>query len=125
MPSVDLWLDGDFARVRDACGAKPTEHVLRVLIGQQKLEHWRWAELVETFAISTGKNPPSCREKFVWNALGLHFVCEKIGHGQPQGMVFVGRVPQGKCYWHLTGEEAKRNQITSRILRLRGCTNRA
>ena len=94
--------------------------MLRVRIGQQKLEHWVEGGLEDSFTISTGKNPPSCRENSFGTPLGLHSVCEKIGHGQPAGMVFKARKPQGRCYWQLEGEEAARNQVTSRILRLRG-----
>lgn len=109
-----------FARACEATGTEPTEHVLRVRIGQQKLEHWAGGQLVEVFTISTGKREPSCRENSLGTPLGLHCVAEKIGHGQPLGMVFKARQPQGQCYWQLDEKEGAKNQVTTRILRLRG-----
>lgn len=113
-------MDDEFARACEASGTEPTEHVLRVRISQQKLEHWHLGSIEESYVISTGRNPPSCRENSFGTPLGLHSVCEKFGHGQPAGMVFKARVPQGRCYWQMEGEEGQRNLVTSRILRLRG-----
>lgn len=70
--------------------------------------------------ISTSKRPPSCEEDSLGTPWGLHVIEEKIGENQPEGMVFKGRVPTGKCYWEYKGEEAETNLITTRILRLRG-----
>ena len=72
------------------------------------------------FAISTSKNPPSCLEDSLGTPTGLHRIEDKIGGDQPEGMVFKGRQPTGRQFTEYTGEEAQRNLITSRILRLRG-----
>ena len=74
----------------------------------------------KTWNISTSRNTPSCEEGSLGTPWGLHRVVEKIGEGEPQGMVFKGRVSTGKVYGEYDGEEAEGNLITTRILRLRG-----
>lgn len=51
---------------------------------------------------------------------GLHEVAEKIGAGQPPGIVFKARVATGRHFREFSPEEQERNLITSRILWLRG-----
>jgi len=51
--------------------------------------------------------------------LGLHALADKIGDGEPEGMVFKGRVPQGH-FSEFPAEDKERNLITTRIIRLRG-----
>lgn len=51
---------------------------------------------------------------------GLHEIAEKIGAGQPPGIVFKARVATGKHFSELGPEDQARNLITTRILRLRG-----
>ena len=47
-------------------------------------------------------------------------VCEKIGDGEPLGMVFKGREPIGLRYDECSAKEREKNLITTRILRLQG-----
>jgi len=72
------------------------------------------------YPISTSLKPPSCLAESFGTPTGLHAIADKIGKGQPDGLVFKGRVPTGKHYSLYEGLEAQRNLITSRILRLRG-----
>ena len=72
------------------------------------------------FAISTSKNPPSCEADSYGTPLGLHALADKIGDGEPLGMVFKGRVPTGQHFAEFPEEEQGRNLITTRIIRLRG-----
>jgi hypothetical protein len=51
---------------------------------------------------------------------GLHAIAERIGAGQPAGMVFKARVPTGLHHSEVPVAEGGRNLITSRILWLRG-----
>ncbi len=52
---------------------------------------------------------------------GLHEIAERIGAGQPAGMVFRSRVPTGRHFSEIPPAESEsRNLITSRILWLRG-----
>ena len=50
-------------------------------------------------------------------------MCQKIGEGQPSGMVFEGRLPIGFVASECSDEKQKKNLITSRILRLAGLEN--
>jgi hypothetical protein len=101
---------------------QPSEHVLLVFINQSKLEHWFEDKLVKTYTVSTGVNPPSCIENSHGTPTGLHFVCQKIGDGEPIDTVFVGRKSIGKTWRQLRtdGEDPGIARVTSRILRLRG-----
>jgi lipoprotein-anchoring transpeptidase ErfK/SrfK len=52
---------------------------------------------------------------------GLHEVAERIGGGQPIGMVFKSRVPTGRHFSEMPEQETgSGNLVTSRILWLRG-----
>lgn len=54
---------------------------------------------------------------------GLHEIAERIGAGQPPGMVFKSRVPTGRHFSEVAETDpdaADHNLITSRILWLRG-----
>jgi len=72
------------------------------------------------FAISTSKNPPSCLADSYGTPTGLHAIADKIGADAPEGTVFKGRVSTRQVYGQVSPEDAERNLITSRILRLRG-----
>jgi len=74
----------------------------------------------KTYIISTSLKPSSCVADSNGTPTGLHEIADKIGNGQPEGMVFKGRVPTGKHFSNYEDEEGTRNLITSRILRLRG-----
>jgi len=112
----------DFATACERTHAKPSEHVLLVFPDSSKLEHWFGEKLVGTYVVSTGKNPPSCVEGSNGTPLGLHFVCEKIGEGEPLDTVFVARKSIGKTWRDLKaeGEDPAKARVTTRILRLRG-----
>ena len=77
-------------------------------------------EISTIFSISTSKNPPSCLTDSRGTPTGLHAIADKIGAGAPEGTVFKGRVATGQIYDQVSPEDAERNLITSRILRLRG-----
>ena len=64
--------------------------------------------------------PPSCVEDSLGTPIGLHLVCEKIGDGEPLGMIFKGRKPQGVRFFEFDNGENQKNLITTRILRLDG-----
>ncbi len=96
---------------------EPTKHALHVSLGEKKLKHFCEGRLVRTYDTAFGVNPPSCVENSLGTPTGLHVVDEKIGDSAPEGMVFIGRVPTGKCYWE---HEEARNFVTTRILWLRG-----
>ncbi len=90
-----------------------------VFIKRQELSLIQDGALQSVFQISTSKNQPSCTENSFGTPLGLHALADKIGDGEPEGMVFKGRVAQSH-FSKLTLEEQKKNLITTRIIRLRG-----
>jgi hypothetical protein len=101
-------------------GIKPTERLLFVRISTQTLQFFRGEELVQSYIISTSKRPPSNVKGSLGTPRGLHEIAERIGAGQPAGMVFKSRVCTGQHYSEVPESADTGNLITSRILWLRG-----
>lgn len=92
---------------------------IHVFIDQQRLYVLMDGKMTHNFLVSTSKKTPSCQQNSEGTPWGQHIICEKIGDGQPLGMVFKGRVPIGKKYWECDNNDIE-TLITSRILRLQG-----
>lgn len=111
-------------RVSQTCtrlGIKPGERLLSVRISTATLQFFRKGELVKSYVISTSKRPPSNIRNSLGTPRGLHEIAERIGAGQPPGMVFKARVPTGRHFTEVLQREPDNdNLITSRILWLRG-----
>jgi hypothetical protein len=111
-------------RVSQTCarlGIKPGERLLVVRISTATLQFFRQGELVKSYVISTSKRPPSNIKNSLGTPRGLHEIAERIGAGQPPGMVFKARVPTGRHFTEVLQREPDNdNLITSRILWLRG-----
>lgn len=73
-----------------------------------------------SYGISTSRRPPSNVRNSLGTPRGLHEIAERIGAGQPPGMVFKARVPTGRHFSELPEASTDGNLITSRILWLRG-----
>ena len=102
-------------------GIKPADRVLVVRIGTQTLQFYRNSLPVKSYVISTSLRPPSNLKDSLGTPRGLHLIAERIGAGQPPGMVFKARVPTGRHFSEYGDEENVRtNFITTRILWLRG-----
>jgi hypothetical protein len=102
-------------------GIKPADRVLVVRIGTQTLQFYRNSLPVKSYVISTSLRPPSNLKDSLGTPRGLHTIAERIGGGQPPGMVFKSRVPTGHHFSEYGDEEnARSNLITTRILWLRG-----
>lgn len=101
-------------------GIKPGERVLVVRISACTLQFFRKGVLVKSYPISTSRRPPSNIKGSLGTPRGLHEIAERIGAGQPPGMVFKSRVPTGRHYHELPETPENENLITSRILWLRG-----
>jgi hypothetical protein len=101
-------------------GIKPADRVLVVRVGTQTMQFFRQGKLIQGFVISTSRRPPSCVQDSLGTPLGLHEIAERIGAGQPPGMVFKARVPTGRHFREMPDAEQETNLITTRILRLRG-----
>ena len=110
-----------FNKTRSALGIKHADRVLVARIGASTLQLVREGAVVKSYVISTSKRPPSNVADSLGTPRGLHAIAERIGAGQPPGMVFKGRVPTGKHFIEYTeGHPESGNLVTSRILWLRG-----
>ena len=107
-------------KIGSQLGIKPTDRLLLVRIGAATLQFYRRKELVRSYIVSTSLNPPSNLKNSLGTPRGLHEIAERIGAGQPPGMVFDSRVPTGRHFSELAGDQPGLNLITSRILWLRG-----
>jgi hypothetical protein len=102
-------------------GIKPGERVLAVRISTATLQFFRRGELAKSYVVSTSRKPPSNIKNSMGTPRGLHEIAERIGAGQPPGMVFKSRVPTGRHFSEVLDREPNNdNLITSRILWLRG-----
>jgi hypothetical protein len=101
-------------------GIKPGERLLAVRISPATLQFFRKGALVKSYAISTSKRPPSNVKGSLGTPRGLHEIAERIGAGQPPGMVFKSRVSTGRHFSEIAGAGDAGGLITSRILWLRG-----
>lgn len=109
--------------VNKACqrlGIKPTERLLAVRIGLSTLQFYREGRLVKSYVVSTSRKPPSNVRNSLGTPRGLHVIAERIGGGQPLGMVFDSRVPTGRHYSELPESPEGAGRVTSRILWLKG-----
>jgi hypothetical protein len=111
-----------FNKVGLGPGIKPklTDRVLAVSIGQSTLQYYLQRELVKSYVISTSRRPPSNLKHSLGTPRGWHEIADRIGGGQPPGMVFKSRTSTGRHFSEWPGAEEETNLITSRILRLRG-----
>ena len=104
-------------------GIKPGERLLIVRIGTATLQFYRQGVLAKSYTISTSRRPSSNIKNSLGTPRGLHEIAERIGAGQPPGVVFKSRVAIGKHFAEVADtdpENANYNLITSRILWLRG-----
>ncbi len=101
-------------------GIKPADRWLAVSIETQTMQFFSGTELVRSYVISTSKRPPSNVKDSLGTPRGLHVIAERIGAGQPPGIVFKARVATGQHYSELPDADTHPNLITSRILWLRG-----
>jgi hypothetical protein len=108
-----------FNKALSRLGIKPTDRVLLARISVQAMQLTENGVVVRSYAISTSKRPPSNVKDSLGTPRGLHAIAERIGGGQPAGMVFRNRLPTGLHYSEVPGAEES-NLITSRILWLRG-----
>ncbi len=86
---------------------------------QQQL-HWIdiEADNNRSYSISTAENGMGNRAETFKTPFGIHRVRQKIGGGEPRGMVFEARQPTGRIVRNFDNRE--QDEITSRILWLDG-----
>ena len=101
-------------------GIKPGERLLAVRISTATMQFFAKGVLVKSYGVSTSKRPPSNLKDSLGTPRGLHEIAERIGAGQPPGMVFKSRVSTGRHYRELPEGGPNADLITGRILWLRG-----
>jgi lipoprotein-anchoring transpeptidase ErfK/SrfK len=78
--------------------------------------------LLQSYAISSALKGAGQVKGSFCTPLGRHIVRAKIGSGQPENTVFVGRRPTGEVYTPALGEAFPgRDWMLTRILWLSGC----
>jgi lipoprotein-anchoring transpeptidase ErfK/SrfK len=78
--------------------------------------------LLQSYAISSALKGTGQVKGSFCTPLGCHIVRAKIGSGQPENTVFVGRRPTGEIYTPALGEAFPgRDWMLTRILWLSGC----
>jgi hypothetical protein len=116
--------DAFWKRITDKCaaaGIKPADRALLVSIERQTLQLFVRGGPSKAYVVSTSARPPSNIKGSLGTPLGLHAIAEKIGAGQPPGIVFKSRVPTGRHFReHDEASGGEGNLVTSRILWLRG-----
>lgn len=117
-------MDAGWKQVMQQCvaaGIKPSNRALLVSIEKQTMRFYADGTLVKAYPVSTSKRPPSNKNGSLGTPRGLHAIAEKIGAGQPPGIVFKHRVATGYHFHeHLERGGQDGNLITSRILWLKG-----
>ena len=92
-------------------------------IGAQRLDlHDDQGSLLQSYAISSALKGTGQLKGSFCTPLGRHIVRAKIGTGQPENTVFVGRRPTGEIYTPVLGATFPgRDWILTRIMWLSGC----
>lgn len=101
-------------------GIKPASRIIVVRIEASTLQFFEEERLVKSYVVSTSRRPPSNVKDSLGTPRGLHEIAERIGAGQPPGMVFKSRVPTGQHFSEFGAAADDNNLITTRILWLRG-----
>lgn len=91
-------------------------------IGAQRLDLHDDGSLLQSYAISSALKGTGQLKGSFCTPLGRHVVRAKIGTGQPENTVFVGRRPTGEIYTPALGATFPgRDWILTRIMWLSGC----
>ncbi|MES2772418.1 MAG: L,D-transpeptidase [Pseudomonadota bacterium] len=96
---------------------------LHISISEQRLRMYDGlGQVLSSYAVSTAANGVGARAGSYCTPLGRHLIRAKIGFGQPENTVFVGRRPTGEHYSPaLARQFPERDWILTRILWLSGC----
>ena len=96
---------------------------IAIHIGSQSLELYDDRDrLLRNYAISSALKGTGQRRGSFCTPLGRHIIRAKIGAGQPENTVFVGRRPTGEIYTPALGAAFPgRDWMLTRILWLSGC----
>ncbi len=94
---------------------------VRIELERQRLFLYQGGDLVASYVVSTSRDGPGEQIDSGCTPRGLHRVRIKIGDGEPENSVFVGRRPTGEIYTPELGQQQpQRDWILTRILWLTG-----
>lgn len=97
------------------------EKFIVVKISEQTLYVMRGDIVLSSYAVSTSKYGIGNASRSNKTPLGTHRICEKIGEGAPEGMIFKARIPTGEIAQIYTDStDVEDDYVTTRILRLEG-----
>lgn len=100
--------------------AEPSPY-LRVSLAHQRLDWIENGRALISYPVSTAANGPGERRGSGCTPRGWHRIRAKIGAGEPENTVFVGRRPTGEIYSpELAANYPERDWILTRILWLGG-----
>lgn len=88
-----------------------------ITLRDQKLTIIRNGRKVKDYSISSSKFGISSRHGSNHTPLGIHAVTQKVGAGQPKGMVFKGCRPTGEV---VSVDAAGRDPIVTRVIQISG-----
>jgi hypothetical protein len=100
-----------------SCAHKPSPHLIRISVPDQKMLVFEHGVEIARYDVSTSKFGLGDRSGSYATPLGAMEVAQKIGDGQPSGMKFKSRRPTGEI---VRPNSPGRDPIVSRILWLRG-----
>lgn len=100
-----------------SCATKPSPHLLKISVPDQKMLVFEHGTEIARYDVSTSKFGLGDRPGSYATPLGKMQVAQKIGGGQPSGMKFKSRRPTGEI---VAPNSPGRDPIVSRILWLRG-----
>lgn len=89
---------------------------LRVSVSRQEMDVLRGDTVTATYPVSTSRFGLGTEPGSFKTPLGRFCVCEKIGDGAPESMVFKSRVPTGE----IAPEGGDEDKVLTRILWLHG-----
>jgi len=94
---------------------------LRIDLSQQRLRMFDGEQVLREYPISSALRGPGEEKNSLKTPRGWHQIRAKIGEGQPENTVFVGRRPTGERYNAALGQQfPNRDWILTRILWLSG-----
>lgn len=96
---------------------------IRISLAEQSLTLFdATGALEKNYVISTAAKGPGEANGSYGTPRGKHIIRAKIGAGQPENTVFVGRRPTGEIYSAALGQQfPERDWILTRIMWLSGC----
>jgi hypothetical protein len=100
-----------------SCATKPSPHLLKISVPDQKMLVFEHGTEIARYDVSTSKFGLGDRPGSYATPLGKMQVAQKIGGGQPIGMKFKSRRPTGEI---VPVNAPGRDPIVTRILWLRG-----